>query len=74
MAEVVSGKVLAWVLTSILVALFISSLSMNGTWMGGVGMGSMMIAGAVLLALAVFVAYRFGRLERKVEDLGPKSD
>lgn len=72
MAEGGSGRVLAWVVASILVVLFVSSLSMNGTWMGGIGMGSMMSVGVALLAITVLAAYGFGRMERKVEDLGRK--
>lgn len=68
MADVKPGLVLAWVLAGILVLGFALSMSMDGTWMGGMGMGWMMGFGLLLLVGAVYVAYRFGRLEQKVDD------
>lgn len=72
MAEARPGQVLAWAVAAVLVVLFLMSFTMDGTWMGGMGMGWMMGGGVLLLALALYVAYRFGRMEQKVEDLDKK--
>lgn len=63
------GLVAAWVVAGVLLLLFLGSYSMSGTWMGGVGMGWMMVAGILLLGAAGYVAYRFGRLQQKAEDV-----
>lgn len=70
MAETKPGFVAAWVIAAALVLLLVTSFSMGGTFMGGFGMGWMMGGGVLLLVLAIYVAYRFGRLEQKVEDSG----
>ena len=68
MAETQTGQVVAWAIAALLIIVLVMSFTMNGTWMGGMGMGGMMGGGVVLIALAIYVAYRFGRLEQKVED------
>ena len=70
MAETQSPQIVAWAIAALLVVLLLVSFSSDGTWMGGMGMGWMMGGGIVLLGLALYVAYRFGRLEQKVEDIG----
>lgn len=69
MAEARTGQVLAWVVAAVLVILLFMSFSMRGTWVGGMGMGWMMGFGVILLGLAIYIAYRFGRLEEKVDTL-----
>lgn len=69
MAEPRTGQVLAWAIAAALVLLLVGSFSMNGTWMGGMGMGWMMGGGILLLGLAIYFAYRFGRMEEKVDNL-----
>lgn len=68
MAEIKPGLAVAWAVAAVLVVFLALSFSMGGTFMGGMAMGWMMGGGVLLLVLALYVAYRFGRLEQKVED------
>lgn len=72
MADAKTGQVMAWLVAALFVVLLVMSFSMNGTWMGGMGMAWMMGGGVILLALAVYFAYPFGRMEQKLEDLEAK--
>ncbi|MFA5943103.1 MAG: hypothetical protein WC876_01415 [Candidatus Thermoplasmatota archaeon] len=67
MAEQRTGQIIAWVAAGLLVAVLAMSFTGNGTWMGGIGMGWMMAVPLLLLALAIWAAYRYGRMEAKVE-------
>ena len=63
------GMIIVWVAAAVLVLLVVLSFTGDGTWMGGMGMGWMMGGGVLLLLAAFWAAYRYGRMEAKVERL-----
>lgn len=72
MTDTRMGQVWMWVIAGVLVLLLALSFTGNGTMFGGMSMGGMMFGGVFLLALALYVAYRFGRLEQQVEEARKK--
>jgi hypothetical protein len=68
-AESGRQQAFAWVCAALLVLLLLLSVMGDGTWMGGLGMGWMMAVPVVLLGALVYFAYRYGRMEKAVEDL-----
>ena len=72
MADARTGQVVAWTAAGLLLLLLVFSLTGYGTWMGGVGMGGMMFVPLLLLAVVVYVAYRFGRLEGRLDEQGKR--
>lgn len=68
-ARMKAGHVLAWAAAGLLVVLLFLSFTGNGTFMGGVGMGGVMAVPVLLVLAAVFLAYRYGRLDEKAQQL-----
>lgn len=58
-----------WACAGVLLLLFGLSMMGNGTGMGGIGMGWMMAAPVLVLGLAIFFAYRYGRMSERVDRL-----
>ena len=69
MADFEKRQIWAWVCTALLAILLALSATGDGTWMGGIGMGWMMAVPVLLLLGALYFAYRYGRLEKAVEQL-----
>ena len=58
-----------WACAGVLLLLFGLSMAGNGTWMGGIGMGWMMAVPVLVLGLAIYFAYRYGRMSEQVDQL-----
>ncbi|HJQ93371.1 MAG TPA: hypothetical protein VJ874_03685 [Candidatus Thermoplasmatota archaeon] len=58
-----------WSCAAVLLLLFGLSMRGDGTWMGGIGMGWMMAVPLIIVAVAIYFAYRYGRMEQQVEHL-----
>lgn len=58
-----------WACAGVLLLLLGLSMAANGTWMGGLGMGWMMAVPLLVLGLAIFFAYRYGRMSERVDQL-----
>lgn len=71
MADAKTASIVAWVAAGLLVLLLGMSLMGDGTWMDGMAMGGMMVWPLLLLALAVYFAYKYGRMAEKVQDKDP---
>jgi heme/copper-type cytochrome/quinol oxidase subunit 2 len=56
-----------WGCAAVLLLLFAFSMMGDGTWMGGIAMGWMMAVPLVVLGIAVYFAYKYGRMAERVE-------
>ena len=60
-----------WACAAVGLLAFGLSLTGNGTWMGGIGMGWMMAVPLVAVVVALTFAYRYGRMSERVDRLDP---
>jgi uncharacterized membrane protein len=64
--------IILWICAAVLILFFGMSMSMDGTFMGGMNMGWMMAIPLLVLGVAIYFAYRYGRMAERIDQQKPK--